>query len=176
MEQPTPGSYDSEVVETAVSGVRQALYRGDRAAAEALVEAGAALNIFDAAALGDVEQLRHILLGDASLVREWSADGFTALHFAAYLGGAGAVEVLLEAGSDVHAVARNEMQVQPLHSGAAPGDLEACRLLLDAGADPNAAQHGGWTPLDEAVITKNEELAELLRDRGGSLSGNPLPS
>jgi uncharacterized protein len=77
---------------------------------------------------------------------------------------------------EAEAVARNDMQVQPLHRGAALGDVEACRLLLDAGADPNAAQHGGWTPLDEALITKNEPLAALLRARGGRLSGNPLPT
>jgi uncharacterized protein len=163
-------------MEEAVSEIRQALYRGDRRSAAALVESGAEANLFDAAALGDVDLLQRLIGKRFASVDEWSADGFTALHFAAYLGGRGAVQVLLEAGADVHAVARNEMQVQPLHSGAALGDVEACRLLLDAGADPNAAQHGGWTPLDEAVITKNEPLAALLRERGGQLSGNPLPT
>ena len=163
-------------MEAEVSELRQALYRGDRAAAAALVESGAEPNVFDAAALGDVDLLQRLVGTSSTNVHEWSADGFTALHFAAYLGGHDSVQVLLEAGADVHAVARNEMQVQPLHSGAALGDVEACRLLLDAGADPNAAQHGGWTPLDEAVITKNEPLAVLLRARGGRLSGNPLPT
>ena len=162
-------------MESEVSEVRQALYRGDRSEAERLAGAGAQLNIFDAAALGDIAALRHLLDTDATLTDEWSADGFTALHFAAYLGGHQAVQVLLEAGADVNAIARNGMEVQPLNSGAALGNVEACRLLLDAGADPNAAEHGGWTPLDEAVITKNEPLAELLRARGGRLSGNPLP-
>jgi ankyrin repeat protein len=162
-------------METKVSQVRQALYRGDRAAAEALVAAGARLNVFDAAAIGDCDRLQELLDADASLAHEWSADGFTALHFAAYLGGAAPVRILLEAGSDVGAVARNDMRVQPLHSGAALGDVDACRLLLDAGADPNAAEQGGYTPLDEALITKNEPLAALLRERGAHLSGKPSP-
>ena len=157
-----------------MSAVRQALYRGDRAAAVALVEGGAPVNAFDAAALGDVDRLGTLLTSDPDLVHAWSADGFTALHFAAYLGGAAAVRVLLGAGADVHAVARNDMRVQPLHSAAALGDLEACRMLLDAGADPNAAQQGGFVPLDEAVLTKNDALAELLRARGAQLSGNQL--
>ena len=127
-------------METEVSQVRQALYRGDRVAAEALVAAGAQLYVFDAAAIGDCYRLQELLDADASLAHEWSADGFTALHFAAYLGGAAPV-----------------------------------RILLDAGADPNAAQQGGYTPLDEALITKNEPLAALLRERGAHLSGNPLP-
>jgi ankyrin repeat protein len=162
-------------VESQVSEVRQALYRGDRGAARALVDAGAPLNEFDAAALGDVEQLRSLLASDPELVRRWSADGFTALHFAAFMGGAASVRVLLDVGADVHAVARNDMQVQPLHSAAALGDVEACRLLLDAGADPNAAQQGGYVPLDEAVFNGKDELAELLRSRGAELSGNQPP-
>jgi ankyrin repeat protein len=163
-------------MEGEVSEVRKALYRGDRHAAEALVTGGAALNVFDAAAFGDTDRVPALLTENPSLVHAWSADGFTALHFAAYLGGAEPVRVLLEAGSDATAVARNDTQVQPLHSAAALGDVDAVRLLLDAGADPNAAQHGGWTPLDEAVITKNESLAELLREHGGRGSGSPLPA
>jgi ankyrin repeat protein len=162
-------------VESAVSEVRAALYRGDRELARTLVDAGAPVNEFDAAALGDVERLRTLLADDPEVARTWSADGFTALHFAAFLGGADAVRVLLDAGADVHAVARNDMRVQPLHSAAALGDREACRLLLDAGADPNAAQHGGYVPLDEAELNGKAELAELLRSRGAQRSGNQPP-
>jgi ankyrin repeat protein len=162
-------------VESEVSDLRQALYRGDRVAADALLAEGAAVNVFDAAALGDVGFLQSLLAADPGLAHEWSADGFTALHFAAYLGGADAVSVLIDAGADVGAVARNDMLVQPLHSAAALGDVAACELLLDAGADPNAAQQGGFVPLDEALITKNDALAKLLRSRGGEVSGNPLP-
>lgn len=160
-------------MEAEVSEIRQALYRGDRRAAAALVESGAEANVFDAAALGDVDLLQRLIRTRATVVDEWSADGFTALHFAAYLGGHDAVRVLLEAGADVHAVARNEMQVQPLHSGSALGDVEACRLLLGAGADPNAAQHGGWTPLDEAVITKEPTARDAVRRTRRTALGEP---
>jgi ankyrin repeat protein len=163
-------------VESDVSEVRKALYRGDRAAAESLVAHGAALNVFDAAAFGDETLLRKHLRADPSLVQAWSADGFTVLHFASYLGGVGPVRILLAAGADVGAVARNEMRVQPLHSAAALGDVEACRALLDAGADPNAEQQGGYRPLDEALITRNRPLSSLLRERGAHTSGNQLPT
>ncbi|MGZ8763754.1 MAG: ankyrin repeat domain-containing protein [Acidimicrobiia bacterium] len=161
-------------METEVSAVREALYRGDRAGAEALIVRGVPLNVFDEAASGRVEPLRAMLVEDPSLAAAWSADGFTALHFAAYLGGAEVVEVLLAAGADVRAVSRNDMRVEPLHSSAALGDVDGCRMLLDAGADPNATQQGGWTPLDEALITRNEALTVLLRDRGARVSGNSL--
>jgi ankyrin repeat protein len=160
-------------VESDVSEVRKALYRGDRVAAETLAR-GVELNLFDAAALGDVERLRECIAAEPSIVNEWSADGFTALHFAAFLGGAASVRMLLDAGSDFSAVARNDMQVQPLHSATALGDVDACRALLDAGADPNAEQQGGFRPLDEALINDNAPLAALLRERGAQVSGNPL--
>jgi ankyrin repeat protein len=123
--------------EAEVTAVRNALSRGDRQGARALVDAGAELNLFDLAALGDASGLGRLLGAEPDSVRATSADGFTALHFAAFLGGAGAVAVLLDAGAEPNAVADNPMRVQPLHSAAALGDVEACRLLIAAGADPN---------------------------------------
>jgi uncharacterized protein len=162
-------------VEAAVSELRQALYRGERTAAAALLADGATVNVFDAAALGDVELLCDRLTGDPQSVNDWSADGFTPLHFAAFLGGPAAVRLLIDAGADVGAISRNDKQVQPLHSAAANGDVDACRLLLEAGANPSAQQQGGYTPLDEAVHAKKKELAALLREYGAQRSGNDLP-
>ena len=162
-------------MEEAVSEVRQALYRGDRAGAAALIEAGAPLNVFDVAAIGDSVALGRLLADDRAAVDAWSADGFTALHFAAFLGGPDAVRLCIDAGADIGAIARNDMQVQPLHSAAANGSVESCRLLLEAGANPNAQQQGGFTPLDEAEHANKSELAALLRAYGAHLSGNELP-
>lgn len=152
--------------ESQVTAVRSALYRGDRAGAIALVDAGAELNVFDLAALGDIAGLRRVLSADPEAAYGWSADGFTALHFAAFLGGAHAVELLLAAGADANAVAGNAMRVQPLHSAAALGDIEACRLLIAAGADPNGRQAGDHTPLHEAALSGNADLVELLLASG----------
>ena len=162
-------------MEEAVSEVRQALYRGDRTGAVALIAAGAPLNAFDAAAVGDTTLLGDLLAEDQSGVDAWSADGFTALHFAAFLGGPEVVRLCINAGADVGAIARNAMQVQPLHSAAANGNVESCRLLLEAGADPNARQQGGYTALDAAEHAGKSELAALLREHGAQLSGNQLP-
>ena len=166
------GDVTYRLVETA-SSVRAALYRGERREAEAI--AGTIeTDVFEAAALGDAERLR-VLLFDTRLAASVSDDGFTALHLAAFLGGPAAVKVLLDAGADPNTVSDNEMRVQPLHSGAANGNVEACELLIAAGADVNGQQAGGWTPLDEAMITKNDALADTLQRAGGELSGNELP-
>ena len=152
--------------EATVSEVRQALYRGDRAAADALIAAGATPNIFDAASLGDARAVREMIDADPSLVHAWSADGFTALHFAAFLGGPDAVRGAGRRGCRRGRGRANAMLVQPLHSAAAHGNVESCRLLLDAGADPNARQQGDFRPIDEAIHTDNAALIALLRERG----------
>lgn len=162
--------------EQSVSAVRQALYRGDREEARALVTEGADVNVFDAAALGDEAGVRSLLDADPGASRAWSADGFTALHLAAFLGGPDVVSVLVDAGADVSAVAQNGMRVQPLHSAAAAGDRESCRLLLDAGADPNAEQQGGFRPLDAALANDDGALSALLQGRGATPSERPDPA
>jgi ankyrin repeat protein len=117
-----------------------------------------------------------LLAGDASSARAFADDGFTALQLAAFLGNAESVRVLVDAGADVNAAARNEMKVQPLHAAAArPAgiDIEACRILLEAGADPNAHQQGGYTPMDEAVLRKHDALIALLREHGARPAQDP---
>ena len=155
-----------------VSAILDALYRGDRKAAEAAAD-GAELDVLEAAALGDAERLRELVSGDPELAALRSADGFTALHYAAFFGTADAARVLLEHGADPGAVAGNDMRVQPLHSAAAVDANETARLLLDAGADPNAVQEGGFRPIDAAVHNGNDELYELLVERGAE---PPAPS
>jgi len=147
----------------------QALYEGRRDDAAKLA-ADVALDQFEAAALGDVNQLRSVLADDeaGTDVDRRSDDGFTALHFAAYFGTADAAAVLIDAGADVSSVADNDMQVQPLHSAAASRSLATSRLLLAAGASPDARQTGGFTPLHEAALHADVELIQLLLEHGAS--------
>jgi ankyrin repeat protein len=148
-----------------LSAIMQALYEGEHERAEALRAEKSDLDVFEAAALGEVERLRALLDEDPSLVDAWSVDGFTPLHYAAFFGGPGAARVLLEHGADLEVPARNEefaREARPLHSAAAAGRRDVCELLLEAGADPNARQHGGFTPLQEARQRQDEELVSLL--------------
>src|SRR6266536_1675489 len=145
-----------------VSALMLARYRMDRAVTDALLQADPELDVFEATALGYVDRLRARLDEDAAVAIARSADGFTALHFAAFFGKAEVARILIEAGADVDAVADNEMRVQPLHSAAAGRHLEVCRLLLAAGADVDARQAGGFTPLHAAAQNGDPELVELF--------------
>jgi ankyrin repeat protein len=153
----------------------QALYVGDHERVRSLRAERLELDVFEAASLGDVERLRALLAEDPTVVGAWSVDGFTPLHYAAFFGGPGATRVLLEHGADLEAPARNEEfapEARPLHSAAAAGRRDVCELLLAAGADPNARQHGGFTPLQEATQRQDEELAALLVRYGASGRGH----
>ena len=151
----------------------QALYRGDRDEAERLHTESSELDVFEAAALGDLERLRGVLGADPDAAKAWSPDGFTALHYAAYFDGPEATRVLLDHGADLEAVSTNEEfapQARPLHSAVAAGRVDVVEALLEAGADPNARQHGGFTPLMAAEQTGDLDLAELLI-RYGAVAG-----
>ena len=112
----------AETLEDGISAVRIALYHRQPAVLEALLAAQPPLDGLDHAALGWDGDLRRDVADDPELVGRRSADGFTALHYACFFGGAAAAAVLLEAGADPEAEADNPSRVRPLHSAAAAGD------------------------------------------------------
>jgi ankyrin repeat protein len=157
------------VSEGGISELMQALYRGETERVSELRGAHLELDVFEAAALGDVPQLRTLLDADPALVGAWSADGFTPLHFAAFFGHPDAASLLIERGADLEVPARNEEiagAARPLHSATAAGRREVCAVLLEAGADVNARQHAGYTPLLEAAQLGDSRLVELLLEHG----------
>jgi ankyrin repeat protein len=157
--------------ESGRSAVRAALYVQKQDVADALLEAGPELDVFDAASVGDVDRLTELLDADGELVHARSEDGYTPLHFAAFFRQGKALRVLLDRGADVGAVSDNDMRVQPLHSAVAAKSMECVAALLVAGADPNAKQEGGFTPLMGAQQDEEEgEMARLLIDHGAEES------
>jgi uncharacterized protein len=153
-----------------VSMLMLSRYRFDRGTTDALLAADPELDVFEAAALGYIDRLRERLDEDPSRAVAWSADGFTALHFAAFFGKAEAARTLLAAGAMIDAVSGNDMRVQPLNSAAAGRHHEVCRLLIAAGADVNATQRDGFTPLHAAAQDGDDELVELFLSAGGDPS------
>jgi ankyrin repeat protein len=155
-----------------VSPLLQAVYRGDDDAVEAMLADGPELDVFEAAAVGDVDRLRVLLDEDPSLAGAWSPDGAGALHLAAYFGRADAVQLLVARGADVNAHARGFNGVAPINSAAATSgsdeatSTECVRILLEAGADSNARQRGGSTALHAAAQSRCAEMATLLLRQG----------
>jgi ankyrin repeat protein len=113
-----------------VSVLMLARYRSNRAVTDALLAADPELDVFEAAALGYLDRLRERLDDDPTAVSLLSADGYTALHLAAFFAKPEAARILIEAGASIDVVAANDMRVQPLHSAAAGRESDICRLLL----------------------------------------------
>ncbi|HTX42873.1 MAG TPA: ankyrin repeat domain-containing protein [Acidobacteriaceae bacterium] len=150
-----------------VSALLWSVYAGQTAMRDLIRGRVPELDLFEAAALGDPEQLQTLIAADPEAVRQFSGDGWTALHLAAAFGGPEAVRLLLAQGASVQAVSRNPQKNQPLHAALALGqETAAIRLLLDAGADANARQAGGFTPLHSAAAAGKGEAAALLLERG----------
>jgi ankyrin repeat protein len=144
----------------------QACYHGRSDIVDLLMGLEPELNLFEAAALGRLDRARSLVDADPDLVRAWSPDGFTALHFACFFGHPEIVELLLERGAEVDAVARNELGVTPLQSAAAGRHVRAAELLLNAGADVHPAHPTGFTPLHSAAANGDRPTTELLLRRG----------
>lgn len=147
----------------------EALYAGDAEKARSLLPPDDRLTVFEAAAFGRVEALRRILRDDPAQAVAFSEDGFTALHLAVFGEQKEAARLLIERGADVDALATGSIaRVRPLGTAAFVRSAPLMRLLLDAGADVNGAGEGGFTALDSAKQSGDEELVRLLLERGAT--------
>jgi ankyrin repeat protein len=143
-----------------------ATYFGRKEVVDLLLAKGAGLDIFAAAALGEVEQIDALLRVDHELIGAHSADGWTPLHLAAHFGHEHAVVLLLARGAHVNARSTNAMANTPLHAALAGRHRGVVELLLANGAAVNAQQQGGFTALQAAARHGDPALAELLLDHG----------
>jgi len=132
-----------------------------------LAARGILLDLFEAAAVGDVLRIEDILTADPGASHSFTADGWTAIHLGAAFGIPDAVDMLLQHGAQVDAISRNAQRNQPLHAAVALSrNAETVRLLLAHGADPNATQVGGFTPLFSAATANRRDLAAMLIESG----------
>jgi ankyrin repeat protein len=142
------------------SAALTALYNGHAPLADELAARTGELSVFEAAAFDDTARLNELIAADRSVVDSWSADGWQALHLAAYFGRAEAARTLLDADAEVAQPSRNELAVQPLHAAAAGGHSELVWILIASDAPVHARQRGGWTPLHSAAA--NGDLDSVL--------------
>jgi uncharacterized protein len=147
-----------------------AMQGGRGAAIDVLRQHGATLDVFEAAALGSVAELRMLLNESPGLAnaRREHCDG-TPLHAAR--GNLDAARLLIEFGADVNAIDGEKQRLMPLHGRAEHGDVEMVELLLQHGADVHAVScmstplHcavGGFQHLETARYFDHKEIIELL--------------
>ena len=157
-------------LENGVSLLLMAVYYGQAAIAGAIRAQRESLDIWEAAALGEVDALSALLTAEPELLNAVAPDGFYPLGLAGYFGQQEAFRWLLAQGADRNQVAENGMRVRPVHTIAAQRDpqlaLALMTDLLTYGAAVNVSQHGGWTPLHQAADHGNLALVQLLLAHG----------
>lgn len=142
-----------------------AYYRADEIV-QMLVERGAPVSVFEAAAIGDVQRVRRMLDDQPELASSFSHDGWTPLHLASHFGRLAVVELLLARRAEVNARSKNALANTPLHAALAGGHGRTARRLVEEGADVNAVEAGGYTPLHQAADLGDTEMVRLLLDNG----------
>ena len=152
------------------SEIMMALYHGKKDRVNELLASGIELNVYEAAATGQMDRLRKLIAGDPSLVNTHSVDGFTPLGFAVFFGHPEIVDVLLEAGADVNLASRESMKVAPLASASAAGQYEVAKKLIAHGANVNSRASSDFTPLHESAARGQLEFATLLLENGADLN------
>ena len=177
---------DSPTDEKGRTPLDLAAARGEVSAAEALIEAGAALSggasappLSRAAQRGHLKMVRLLLRrGADSSAAEPSMHGATALYLAAQGGFEAVAAALLDAGADVDA-ALEKIGLTPLFIASAQGYLPVVRLLLGRGAAVGSRNWNGLSPLHMAALRGNTAIAQLLRDHGAAVddadSGGSTP-
>jgi uncharacterized protein len=139
-----------------------AVYTNRPLMARLLLDRGAELDVYAAAAMGETEACKRFVQADDVVLEMASADGWTPLHLACFFGHPRTVEMLLELGADPKVRSANAMHNTPLHAAAASRSAEICALLLSHGADVSATQQAGYTALHSAAANGDVDMVRLL--------------
>lgn len=134
---------------------------------EILIKNGAEKTIYVAAAQGDIESVKTMLKKDPNLASALAAnDGWSALHWAAYMDRPDVIKLLIENGADVN-IRDGINNVTPLFWAVRKGRLDAAKLLIDKGADVKIKMKEGQTLLHTPGTL---ETARLLIDNGADVN------
>ena len=144
-----------------------ALFRGKSKCVAALAERGG-LTLHEAAAVGDVARVDACIAAAPWTLQSLSADGWTALHLAAFLGQDDAVVRLLDLGADARQWGRAFETNLPIHAACAGGRIgnAAFAQLVLATADPDIAPNHGHTPLMLAAANGLGGAVDILLAAG----------
>lgn len=151
--------------------LRYAVHHGDAKAVEILLRHGANPNarddylatpLHEAAMRGHSEIIR-LLMKHGADVDARNTIGVTPLKTAAGNNNVACTKVLLELGADVHSRLDGNEQTVLFNFRS----VSVAQLLLAGGADIDAVDKDGQTPLHNAVLNGNADLAAYLAGQGG---------
>jgi uncharacterized protein len=155
--------------ENGVSPVLIAVYHQEPEIADFLADQAGTLNIFEACALGKLDQVKQNLASEASLVNAYAEDGFQPLGLASFFGHYETAEHLIQAGAAVNSQSKNFLSAAPIQSAAAAGHVKIVMLLLNHSANPNVREQAGNTPLHAAAQNGDMQMMRSLLYNGADM-------
>ncbi|EQA64204.1 ankyrin repeat domain-containing protein [Leptospira alexanderi] len=158
------------LTEEGITPVLFSLYYGKLDISKEIYDISPDRNLFEAAALGDLEETKRLVSGSSDMINSFSHDGWSALHLASYFGHLEIVKFLISSGANLGLTSKSKLSYgnTALHSAVATGKKAVVELLLEKGADANALQNpGGITPLHIAASRSGSDgIIQLLLKKG----------
>ncbi|NBD27076.1 ankyrin repeat domain-containing protein [Paenibacillus glycinis] len=153
------------------TAVLMAAYFRSTAIKEMLLDHGAELSVYEAAAVGSTARVAEWLARSPELLGSLSGDGYTLLGLAAHFGSEETARYLLDQGADVNARSRDgKLDNLAIHAAIAGNYEPIVKLLLARGADVSAACEGTWrrgfTALHVAAYFGRSGMIPLLLEAG----------
>ena len=146
------------------TGLGGAAHVGNRDMVLHLVEAGARIDAFSLATLGEAESVKALVRSHPATARNRGPHGFTLLYHVGYTG---SVDLAEAVGGQLAGPDRARHFNQALQTAVARGHSDLVAYLLEAGVDdPNLRNFQGKTPLDIATARKETRIIQLLRAKG----------
>lgn len=155
-----PGSADLTLAD-GTTPLTQAAYLERTTMVARLQAARTSLTFFEACIVGDLTAVRRALARGQD-VNQLSPDGFSPLGLAVFFRRSEVARLLIDAGADVRLRSRNALQVAPIHSAVARGDLAMLQTLLLRGADPDQTQQRLMRPIHEAAAAGATPIVAML--------------
>jgi ankyrin repeat protein len=145
------------------------VYSGNKELCDVLLALGVPLELHEAAALGQLERVKHRVEKDPSQAKSYSPDGFPVIALAAVFGHLEVAEYLFAKGADVNAAATNGTGYNALTGAVASGHTAIVAWLLANGADPNYRYGAGYSPLLTAAANGHLGIVSILLASGADL-------
>ncbi|XP_055848375.1 alpha-latrotoxin-Lhe1a-like [Episyrphus balteatus] len=114
---------------------------------------------------GNLDRLRHLI--NRHGIYKSQAHGYNLLRESIRQRKGEITKLLLSSGSKVNSIRSKTIPSDtPLHFAIRNDDFEIVQMLLDHGADIDCPNRDGCSPLLTAIYEKNENIAELLLQKG----------
>jgi ankyrin repeat protein len=144
-----------------VSALSLAAYMERQSLVEIVRGQRATPDFFEACIVGNERVVRNYLARGQD-VNAYAPDGFTPLGLAVFFRNVAIARLLVDAGADVNARARNLHQVGAIHAAVARADLDTLELLLARGANPDQPQAKLVRPIHDAAASGKTAVVALL--------------